>query len=165
MFKVLRLLTLLITPLVFWGAWYVVPDLLDAQGLRWLSGIVTILWGLEFYFFQRLGGVSAVDGLSSKEHERLVLRLASIRRRVWWIGGIGLACALLIWLMAAMQLPASSPIYAALVGILFGISLSYLILIPGWVNESQGFVDEVRRQDVIAKKRAENSKTLRGKQS
>lgn len=161
MLKALRLLTLLITPLVFWGAWYVVPNILDAQGLRWLSGIVTVLWALEFYFFQRLSVVSSVDGLSSKEHERLVLRLASIRRRVWWIGGIGLACALLMWLMAAMQLPASSPIYAALAGVLFGISLSYLILVPVWVNESQGFIDEVRRQDVLAKKRAETLKTLR----
>lgn len=160
MLKVLRLLTLLVTPLVFWGAWYVVPDVLDAQGLRWLSGVVTVLWGLEFYFFQRLGAVSSVDGLSSREHERLVLRLASIRRRVWWIGGIGLACALIIWLLAALQLPTSSPLYAAAVGVLFGISLSYLILIPGWVNESQNFIDEVRRQDVLAKRRADTAKNL-----
>ncbi len=161
MLKVLRLLTLLVTPLVFWGAWYVVPGILDAQGLRWLSGIVTVLWGLEFYFFQRLGAVSSIDGLSSKEHERLVLRLAAIRRRVWWIGGVGLACALTIWLLAALQLPTSSPLYAGAVGVLFGISLSYLILIPGWVNESQNFIDEVRRQDVLAKKRAEAAKSLK----
>lgn len=165
MLKALRLLTILFTPLLFWGAWYVVPGVLDAEGLRWLSGIVTVLWALEFYFFQRLSAVSSVDGLSSKEHERLVWRLASIRRRVWWIGGIGLVCSLLIWILAAMQLATSSPLYAALAGVLFGISLSYLILIPGWVNESQHFIDEVRRQDLLTKKRADTSKTLQSGKS
>lgn len=160
MLKALRLLTLFVTPLLFWGAYYVVPNLLDREGIKWLAGIVTILWGLEFYLFQRLTVVSAVDGLSSREHERLVHRLASIRRRIWWIGGVGLFCSLLIWVFAYMQLPAASPVYAAMVGVLFGISLSYLILIPGWVNESQHFIDEVKRQDVLTKKRAETVKAM-----
>lgn len=164
MLKALRLLTLLLTPVAFWAAWYIVPGVLDAQGLRWLSGIVTVLWGLEFYFFQRLGAASSVSGLSSKEFERLVLRLAAIRRRVWWIGGIGLICALTIWLLTALQLPLSSPLYAAAVGVLFGICLSYLILIPGWVNESQKFIDEARRQEAMAQRRAKMAKDLRSQE-
>lgn len=55
--------------------------------------------------------------------------------------------------MAAMSLPASSPLYAALVGVLFGINLSYLILIPAWLNESQEFIDEVKREEQAKKKR------------
>lgn len=160
MLKAARLLAILVTPILFWAAWYVVPGLLAADGLRWLSGVVTVLWGLELYFLQRLSGVSSVEGLTSKEHERLVHRLSSIRSRVWWIGGVGLTCAITIWLLVEMKLPTSSPVYAAMVGVLFGISISYLILIPGWVNESQAFVDEVRRQEILAKRRAEASKAL-----
>lgn len=163
MLKAFRILLLLFTPLVFWGAWYVVPEMLNGQGLRWFSGLVTILWGLELLFYQRLGDVSKVDGLSSREHERLVMRLAAIRRRVWWIGGVGLFSALTIWLLAMLQLPATSPFFAAAVGVLFGISLSYLVLIPAWFNESQNFIDEVRRQDVLSKKRAESVKELNSK--
>jgi hypothetical protein len=48
------------------------------------------------------------------------------------------------WALAEMKLPISSPFYAAMSGLLLGISVSYLILVPGWVNESQGFIDEVR---------------------
>lgn len=160
MLKLARILAILCTPLAFWAAWYVVPDLLAAGGLRWLSGIVTVLWALELYFFQRLSTVSGVEGLTSAEHQRLVYRLASIRRRVWWIGGVGLVCAVSIWLLVEMKLPMSSPTYAAMVGVLFGISISYLILIPGWMNESQAFVDEVKRQDVVAKRRADAAKIL-----
>lgn len=160
MLKALRILALLGTPLVFWGAWYVMPGVLGSSGLRWMAGIVTVLWGFEFYFFQRLSVISSVDGLTSKEHEKLVLRLASLRKRVWWIGGIGMISSVLIWIMAAQELPTTSPIYAALVGFLFGISLSYMILIPGWFNESQHFIDEVRRRDSLAKKIAETSKAL-----
>ncbi|MFZ4537826.1 MAG: hypothetical protein ACOYNV_16105 [Propionivibrio sp.] len=147
-------------PLLFFAAWHVMPAVLDSDGLRWLSGIVTILWALEFYFFQRLTAVSMVDGLSSKEHERLILRLASLRKRVWWVGGIGLSCALLIWLLASSGLPLSSPVYAAMAGILFGVSLSYLILIPGWIGESQHFVDRVKYRDSMAKKRDDAVKAM-----
>lgn len=160
MLKILRILVLFCTPLTFWGAWYLVPGLLDAAGLRWLSGVVTVLWGLEFYFLQRLTAVSAVDGLSSKEQERLVFRLAAIRRRVWWIGGIALACSALIWIITAIELPFASPVYATLVGVLFGISLSYLMLIPFWVNESQSFIDKVREEDLKVKRRAEAVQNL-----
>lgn len=158
--KILRLLTLIITPLTFLGAWYVVPGILDATGLRFLSGVVTFLWGLEFYFFQRLSTISAVDTLSSSENNRLLLRLATLRKRVWWIGGMGLISALLLWFMTAMELPMTSPVYATMVGVLLGISLSYLILIPGWLNESQRFIDEIKRRDVLTKKRAEAVKLM-----
>lgn len=164
MLKLLRWFLLLAMPAVFWAAWYIVPNILEANGLRVLSGIVTILWGLEFWFFQRLSVLSSLDGLSSREGERLVHRLAAIRRRIWWIGGIGLASSLCIWLLVEMKLPMSSPIYAAMVGVLFGISLSYLILIPGWVGETQDFVDQVRRDEQVAKRRAEAAKTLQDSQ-
>lgn len=160
MLKILRLITLFVTPLIFIISWYVTPGLLDPSGIRWLSGIVTVLWALEFFFFQRLIVMSSVEGLSSREHERLVAKLNALRRRVWWIGGIGLICSLLTWVIAALQMTTSSPLYAALVGVLFGISLSYLILIPGWLGESQSFIDELKRRDSLEKKRAAVVKDL-----
>lgn len=30
------------------------PALVELGSLRWFSGIVTVLWALEFYFYQRL---------------------------------------------------------------------------------------------------------------
>ena len=136
------------------------PELMAANGLRYLSGIVTVLWGLEFWFFQRLAAVSSLDGLSSREQERLIFRLASIRRRIWWIGGVELVAALSIWLIVELQLPATSPAYAAMVGELIGICLSYLVLIPAWVNETQSFIDRVRHAEQQTKKRAEVAKVL-----
>lgn len=160
MMKFLRLLALFFTPLLFFGAWYVMPSLLNPEGLRWMSGIVTVLWGLEFYFFQKLAAVTSVDALSTKEHERLLLRLASLRNRVWWVGGIGLLCAIAMWLLAASGLSLTSPIYAAMAGVLFGISLSYLILIPGWIGESHSFMDKLKFRESQEKKRQEALKSL-----
>jgi len=160
MLKFIRLLVLVITPLVFCAAWYLAPTLLSADALRWLSGLVTLLWAMEFYFFRKLGEVSAVQGITSKEHERLIIKLSMLRKRIWWIGGIGLICSIIIWVLATLSLPATSPIYASMVGILVGISLSYLILLPGWFNESQEFIDEVRRQEALKKKLADITKVL-----
>lgn len=163
MWKAIRLAVLISAPMFFWAAWYIAPALLEAEGLKWLSGLVTLLWGLEFYFFRRLSEVSNVQGITTKEHERLVLRLARLRKRVWWIGGIGFVCSSLIWLLAALKLPATSPFYASLVGILVGISISYLILIPGWLNETQEFIDKTRQIEAIKKKQAEIAKATEAK--
>lgn len=160
MLKALRLLVLIVTPLIFCAAWYLAPSILNAEALRWLSGLVAVLWALEFYFFRKLGEVSAAQGITSKEHERLVNRLSLLRKRIWWIGGIGLACSVVIWILATLGLPATSPIYASMVGVLVGISLSYLILLPGWFNESQEFIDEARRQEALKKKLADVTKIL-----
>ncbi|OIQ84246.1 hypothetical protein GALL_339370 [mine drainage metagenome] len=160
MLKAIRLIVLVITPLIFCAAWYIAPSLLGAEALRFLSGLVVILWGLEFYFFRKLGEVSAVQGITSREHERLVIKLSLLRKRIWWVGGIGLICSVIIWMLATLGLPATSPIYASMVGVLVGISLSYLILLPGWFNESQEFIDEVRRLEASKKKLADIAKLL-----
>lgn len=160
MLKAIRLVVLVVTPLIFCAAWYLAPSLLSADALRWLSSLVAVLWALEFYFFRKLGEVSAVQGITSKEHERLVIKLSLLRKRIWWVGGIGLICSVIIWVLAALSLPATSPIYASMVGVLVGISLSYLILLPGWFNESQEFIDEARRQEASKKKLADIAKLL-----
>lgn len=163
MLKAFRLLVLLTTPLFFWGAWHVAPELLNADGLKWLSGLVALLWALEFYFFRKLSEVSAVQGITSKEHERLIFKLASLRKRVWWIGGIGFVCSAVIWLLAASKLPMTSPFYASMVGVLVGISVSYLILIPGWLSETQEFIDNARKSDASKKKQVDIAKVLESK--
>jgi len=155
MLRFFRLLVIVVLPCAFYGAWYVAPQLLETESLRWLAGIVAILWTLELLFYKKLEDVGSVQGISTKEHERLLLRLMNLRKRVWWVGGIGLACSLMIWLLTALKLPATSPLYASFVGLLLGFSLSYLILIPSWLSESQAFIDETKRQEAIRKKRAE----------
>jgi len=64
--------------------------------MKFSIGLVALLWDLEFYFFRRLSEVSNAQGITTKEHERLVLRLARLSERVWWIGGIGFVCSSLI---------------------------------------------------------------------
>lgn len=155
MLKAIRVLLLVVTPLVFLAVWHLKPALLEPSGLRFLSGIVSVLWALEVFVLQRLAAAGDVQGLSSREHERLTLRLASIRRRVWWVGGVGLASSLLLWLMAALDLAASSPLYAFMAGLLFGVTLSYLILVPVWHNETQHFIDEMKRRRELESRRRE----------
>lgn len=156
----LRLLALLGTPLLFGAVWFAMPEVLAPDTLKWLMGIIVVLWALEFYFFQKLGDVSEVTGLSMRERERLNDRLSFVRGRVWWIGVIEIVCALLIWLMVAMGLPISSPWYAAAAGLLFGVSLSYLALIPGWLNETHRFIDAARAKEQERLLREQSLKAL-----
>ena len=162
MYTLLRLIALVLPTLLFWAAWYVLPALVEPASLRWFSGIVTVLWALEFYFYQRLSGLSTLPGLSSRERDRLHLRLSEIRSRVWRVGAVGLVCSAALWVLAAMNLPATSSLFAALAGFLVGVSLSYLAVIPRWLDELQRFQDEVQQQHMVEQKRAEVLKTFNG---
>ena len=161
MLRLFRILILAFSTLAFWLAWYGLPELLTSESVRWLSAIFTVLWALELLFFRRLNEASSVTGLSTREHERLVLRLAEIRKRIWWIGLVVMASAIVNWLLAALGLPSSSATYAAMVGALFGISLSYLVLIPYWFSEVQSFIDSARLQAETLKRREDALKGLK----
>lgn len=158
--KLFRLVVLVSMPLLFLVAWHIIPELLGATSLRWMSGIVTFLWGLEIFFFQRLLTITPSENLSGKENGLLLWKLRDIRKRVWWIGSVSLFCAISMWILAATDLPMSSPLYATFPGVLLGISLSYLILIPSWVEETTEFSNRVRAREVDEKKRATASKDL-----
>jgi hypothetical protein len=162
MYTLLRLSAIAVPTLLFWAAWHVLPALVESTSLRWFSGIVTVLWALEFYFYQRLSALSSLPALSSKERERLHLHLSKIRARVWRVGAMGLVCSVALWVLAAMNLPAASAIFAAVAGFLVGVSLSYLAVIPRWLDELQRFQDKVQQQHMVEQKRAEALKTFNG---
>lgn len=153
MLKLLRLAVIVLSAAFFAGTWYVAQSLLEPFWLRWFSGIVTVLWALQIQVWMRLGAVADVRGLSSREHERLNLRLRTLRMRIWWVGAVGLASSVLMWVMAAMNLATQAPLYASFFGLLFGVSLSHLVLVPVWMNEAQAFIDEMKRRDELAKQR------------
>lgn len=133
--------------------WYIAPELLDSTAIRYLTGIVAILWSLELYFYRQLGELTKQEGLNARQRERLLLRTSEIRRRVYWIGCIGLATSILLWTLASFSLPSSSPLYAALTGVLVGISISYIVLLPSWFEEISDFVDRIRHSEQTSKQR------------
>lgn len=51
-------------------------------------------------------------------------------------------------------------VFAAAAGFLFGVSLSYLIIIPGWINETQSFLDLVQRRKSLDKDKEELLKSI-----
>lgn len=158
--RLIRVCSIAVATVTAWGAWYVSPGLLAGENLRYASGIVAVLWGLEFWLFQKVTALSGLEGLTSREGQRLVHKLRGIRKRIWWIGGMGLLSSVAIYLLAEFKLPASSPTYAAMVGVLIGISISYMILIPAWVEDVQGFIDRVKLEELEAKSRAKAADQL-----
>lgn len=132
------------------------PDLVSATNMRYLGGVFLVVWGLTFHFFRKSAELSSLAGLSGREQERLVWLLARIRERIWWIGGIGLVSGCLVWFIGSVPEYSKTEIAPISIGILVGIGLSYLLILPGWFNELHAFMDTVRlRED--KKKRAETS--------
>lgn len=153
MIRLIRLFSILVCPVLFWVASYVFPSLLKAENLRLLSGIITALWAMDFIFFQRLGSITNLNSLSSRDLENLNFRFAHIRKRVWWMAAVCLVCSILIWMITSGELVKDIHALSIYVGILFGICISYLALFPFWFNELQSFQDHLKVTEAEKTKR------------
>jgi len=170
MIRSIRLSVLLLIPLFFWGGSYVAPSLLAAENLKLLAAIITVLWGMDFVFFKKLGLLTNLDSLNSRDLEILNIRLDHIRRRVWAMALLCLLCSILIWIITSINTPYDEHTIALMVGILFGICVSYIAVFPFWFNELQSFQDKLKtteakktKQDSILKQFVDANNTSNGK--
>ena len=150
----IRLLIIGVMPALLWLGWSMSPELISASNMRYLGGVFVVVWGMAFYFLRKIADLSGLTGLSGREQERLVWLLADIRRRIWWIGSIGLIAGCLVWFVGSVPDYSRTAMAPVSIGLLVGIGLSYLVILPGWFNELHAFTDSVRlRED--KKRRAE----------
>ncbi len=147
MLVLLRLLIIVVTPVLVWLGWTMSPDIISASNMRYLGGVFLVVWGLAFNFFRKCSDLSALPGLNGHEQERLVWKLADIRKRIWWIGAIGLIAGCLVWFFGSVPQHSRPELAPLSIGLLVGIGLSYLVILPGWFNELHAFTDAVRLRE------------------
>lgn len=156
MIQTVRLLIIVFCPALLWLGWVASPELISPANMRYLAGVFVAVWGLTFHFFRKSAELSGLQGLNGREQERVVWLLADIRKRIWWMGGIGLIAGCLVWLIGSSPAITSSPVAPIAIGLLVGIGLSYLAILPGWFNELYAFMDQVKlRED--RKRRTESA--------
>lgn len=147
MIQAIRLLIIAVCPAILWIGWMASPELISPGNMRYLAGVFVAVWGLTFHFFRKSAELSSLQGLSGREQERVVWLLADIRRRIWWMGGIGLIAGCLVWLIGSSSSVSSSPVAPIAIGLLVGIGLSYLAILPGWFNELYAFMDQIKLRE------------------
>lgn len=143
MIRAIRIFVIFACTFTFWGAWYLFPKVLESVRLSSLVAVGAMVWGADLLFIRKLGELSSLDGLTNGERSRLVVKLGNLRMRVWWTGGVGLLCTVVIWLLVTTGLAAESSFYAGALGFVFGVAASFLVLVPFWFNETQGFIDRI----------------------
>jgi len=147
---------------MFWGAWYLFPKVLESARLASLVAVGAMVWTADLFFLRKLGELSSLDGLGNSERDRLLTKLDDLRMRVWWTGVVGLLCTAVIWVLVNTGLAAVSPLYAAALGFVVGVALSFLVLIPFWFNEVQRFIERVNHDKAVKESQAEELGKLMG---
>lgn len=147
MLQLLRVAIILTTPALFWLGWSIAPELISAGNMRYLGALFIGVWGLAFHFLRKSADLSSLPGLSGREQQRIVWKLAEMRRRVWWIGGISIVLGFLIWLVGAISDLSGSAGAPLSIGLLVGVGISYLVVLPGWFNELLAFADTLRLRE------------------
>lgn len=145
MIRRIRIGIILCVPVLFWYASGTFPSLVKAENLRLLSGISTVIWALVLLFFQRIGSLTNFEALPSSQLQTLEFRFAYTRQRIWWMAGVSLVCSFLIWgIGSSSDIVPNTQVMAALIGTLFAICVSYLVIFPFWFNELQAFQDKLK---------------------
>lgn len=142
-----RLAIILSIPTLMWVGWSASPDFVSPGNMRYLAGLFIGVWGFAFQLMRKSADLITLPGLTGREQERLVLRLAAIRSRVWWIGGVAVVSGFLVWLIGSMPTLAESPIAPISIGLLIGIGVSYAVVIPRWFNEIYSFTEVLRLRE------------------
>jgi len=162
----IRIAILLVIPLLFWGGSSIAPDLMGPENLKLLTAVVTSLWGLDFIFFQRLGALTNLNSVGSKNLAILEERFKQIRSRVWYMAAVCFVCSALIWFITSSDAIQSATVMALLIGGLFAICIQYIAVFPFWFNELQEFQDKLKirdaekaKQELALKQMAEAAKS------
>lgn len=153
MLRLLRIGVIAGCAALFWGAWYVAPGMLSPTALYYFLGIWVPTWGLALLFYRKLSELSTLKELKSRPNHRLNLVLPEIRGRVWWLASVGSLSSLVLWILASTDIAKQSAIYGLAAGLLVGIELSYLILLPFWFNEVHRFVERIKLDDNVTQRR------------
>lgn len=148
-----RVLALIGCVALSWAVGQVYPQFFASEFVRALSVVFLGVWGFIFAIFHKLQDLAATPGLLSRERERLVDTLPSIRSRVWFIGAVNTACLMLLIVLTFDAGHVAAWWFPLAVGALVGISMSYFTLVPAWHAEIQAFVDRARLNEAKRKAR------------
>lgn len=152
--RLVRLAVLLGVPVLFLGLATVIPALTNSDTLKVLGGLIALPWIIVFSFMKDLAPLSAMEGLTTGERDKLIAHVRKIRWRIWRIGGVSLVCAFLLIVLSAQTAADTTAVIGLCAGIIIGIACYHLAILPSWHSEIQDFVDEVNRRVAEKKSRA-----------
>lgn len=160
MIRRLRLAILLFVPLLFWAVSIVLPGVVQAEHLRYLSTTFGAVWTIVIFFLGRLGGLTNLDALPSNHLQVIQLRLDYTRSRMWWMAGVSAVCSFAIWFLTTPQLVGDPQTLAVMVGVLFAICASYMVIVLFWINDLHRFQDDLKVSAADKVKRDAELKSL-----
>ena len=162
----MKQLLLAIGPIVIGGAFWVGaalwPDLAGKDFLRSLCGLFAVVWAILMLAMPKLSELTAVEGLSVDERERLVENIAAARRKIWQLGSLSLFCVVALLFLAAVATNEGERLVAAFAGLVVGYGFVFLYRAKSWHDELHAFIAEINQRRFAAKAREENLKQLSG---
>lgn len=155
MVRALRLLILIVVPLLFMGLGMLFPAIAEPANLRWFATLFSIPWVVLFPLRNEMTSLVSLEGLSATERERLVVRVAAVQKRIWYVGGMSLFCTTLLLVLSLQTGISSTLVISAIAGVLVGIAASYIILAPAWHIEASNFVYAIKLREAARRSRQE----------
>lgn len=146
---------------IYWCASTVIPELTAPVTLKALSALFAFILTLEVFVFRQLNVTTGAGVLKSSELERLNIKRAEIRRKIYGTGVLVVASMATLFIIGLVATdPSNYPWLAFAVGLLVGVGLNYIAVIINWINQLSAFADHLRHLEQQQKDFSEQLKRL-----
>lgn len=147
--------------LSYWGASMLFPDVNSPSVLKALSGLFGFILTLEVIAFRQLSTATGTGVLKGSEIERLNMKRAEIRRRIYLTSALIIACTVTLFVLGIVVGSHSEYEWIPFaVGLLIGIGINYIAVIVSWINQLSAFADGLRQREQQQKDFADQLKRL-----
>lgn len=155
----MRSLLFILFPLVFaavfWAGVDVWPDLASKELLRAIASIFGFAWAGFAFALPKLSELSASEGLTEAERERLIQNISRARAKIWRVGGLSLSCVITLFFLSFVITPETAHLITAFGGLAAGYGCELLLLAKWWFDEIHTFITDVNKHRLNAKSKEE----------
>ena len=144
----------------FWFGVSVWPDLASKDFLRTIAGLFGVAWAAFSFALPKLSDLTALEGMTESERERLRENVAQARKKIWNVGGLSLLCAMTLLLLSVVSGPETAQFVAGFGGVAAGYGCVLLFRAKAWHDEIHAFVTDVHKHRLDAKSREDVLKRL-----
>lgn len=150
--KIILPLVLLVGTLAFWGASYVLPQLLKEESIKTGAGVYALVGAMLGVFLRQFMAVSGTDVLRPREAQRYMSARQTIRRKMWAVVAASTIASACLWALATLsdQLTWNAWL-RLLVGACLALGVYFLIAIASWLSDLAQFSDNLRLKEQTRK--------------
>lgn len=150
--KLVLPLVILVGTLAFWGASYILPQLLKEDSIKNAAGVYALVIAVLGIFLRQFLSVPGTDILRPREAHRYMSARQAIRRKMWTVVALSALASLCLWTFATLADQVNWTMWPRMtIGACISLGVYFLLAIARWISDLAQFSDSLRLKEQTRK--------------